>query len=49
MVKLISSDNMEFIIEREYALASGTIKNMLSSSGQFTESRQNEIHLRDIR
>jgi hypothetical protein len=48
-VKLISADNMEFIIDRKCALASGTIKNMLSSPGQFSESVQNEIHFRDIR
>jgi hypothetical protein len=32
-VKLISADNFEFIIDRKCALASGTIKNMLSSPG----------------
>lgn len=32
-VKLISSDKFEFIIDRKCALASGTIKNMLSSPG----------------
>lgn len=48
-VKLISSDGFEFIIERRCALASGTIKNMLSSPGQFTESVQNEINFRDIK
>ncbi|TPX51658.1 hypothetical protein SeMB42_g01838 [Synchytrium endobioticum] len=48
-VKLISSDGFEFIIERKCALASGTLKNMLSSPGQFTESIQNEIRLRDMK
>ncbi|KAJ3125368.1 hypothetical protein HK098_000315 [Nowakowskiella sp. JEL0407] len=48
-VKLISADGFEFIIDRKYAMASGTIKNMLSSPGQFTESIQNEIHFRDIK
>ncbi|KAJ3320250.1 hypothetical protein HDV06_005394 [Boothiomyces sp. JEL0866] len=48
-VKLISSDMFEFIIDRKCALASGTIKNLLSSPGQFTESLQNEIHFRDIK
>ncbi|CAB4377675.1 POZ domain-containing protein [Rhizophagus irregularis] len=47
-VKLISKDGFEFIIERNAALASGTIKNMLSSPGQFMESEQNEVHFRDI-
>lgn len=32
-VKLISSDNHEFIIKREHALTSGTIKAMLSGPG----------------
>lgn len=48
-VKLISSDGFSFIIERKCALASGTIKNMLSSPGQFTESQSNEIHFKDIK
>ncbi len=33
-VKLISYDGHEFIIKREYALTSGTIKAMLSGPGQ---------------
>lgn len=33
-VKLISSDGHEFIINRDYALTSGTIKAMLSGPGQ---------------
>ena len=33
-VKLISSDGFEFIINRKCAMASGTIKNMLSSPGR---------------
>lgn len=32
-VKLISSDNHEFIIKREYAFHSGTIRAMLSGPG----------------
>ncbi|KAI8822031.1 BTB/POZ protein [Fimicolochytrium jonesii] len=48
-VKLVSSDNFEFIIDRKCAMASGTIKNMLSSPGQFTESVQNTVHFRDIK
>lgn len=34
VVKLISSDGYEFVIEREAAMVSGTIKNMLSSPGK---------------
>lgn len=33
-VKLVSSDGHEFIIKREHALTSGTIKAMLSGPGQ---------------
>lgn len=33
-VKLISSDDHEFIIRRDHALTSGTIKAMLSGPGQ---------------
>lgn len=33
-VKLISSDDHEFIINRDYALTSGTIKAMLSGPGK---------------
>jgi hypothetical protein len=33
-VKLISSDDSVFVVERKVALASGTIKNMLSSPGK---------------
>ncbi|TPX31664.1 hypothetical protein SmJEL517_g05065 [Synchytrium microbalum] len=32
-VKLISSDGFEFVIDRKCAMASGTLKNMLSSPG----------------
>lgn len=34
-VKLISSDGHEFIVKREHALTSGTIKAMLSGPGEF--------------
>ena len=37
MVKLISAEGHEFIIDRKCAIVSGTIKAMLS--GQFAESR----------
>ncbi|KAK9511302.1 hypothetical protein O3M35_005877 [Rhynocoris fuscipes] len=47
-VKLISSDGHEFIVKREHALTSGTIKAMLSGPGQFAENETNEIHFREI-
>lgn len=46
-VKLISSDGFDFVVDRNVACLSGTIKNMLSA--QFSESRENEIIFRDIR
>lgn len=47
-VKLISFDGHEFIIKRDYALTSGTIKAMLSGPGQFAENETNEILFREI-
>ncbi|XP_076318931.1 elongin-C-like isoform X1 [Tachypleus tridentatus] len=47
-VKLISSDGHEFIIKREHALTSGTIKAMLSGPGQFAENETNEVNFREI-
>ncbi|KAK3773811.1 hypothetical protein RRG08_011018 [Elysia crispata] len=47
-VKLISSDGHEFIVRREHALTSGTIKAMLSGPGQFSEHENNEINFREI-
>uniref|UniRef100_A0A8D2CJW6 Elongin-C n=1 Tax=Sciurus vulgaris TaxID=55149 RepID=A0A8D2CJW6_SCIVU len=37
-VKLMSSDAHEFVVKREPALASGTIKVMVSGPGQFAEN-----------
>ncbi|XP_062946155.1 elongin-C-like [Cynocephalus volans] len=47
-VKLVSSDSHEFIVKREHALTSGTIKAMLNCSGQFAENESNEVNFRDI-
>ncbi|NP_001155410.1 elongin C-like [Acyrthosiphon pisum] len=47
-IKLISSDGHEFVVKRENALMSGTIKAMLSGPGQFAENETNEIHFREI-
>jgi len=38
VVTLISKEGHEFVIDREAAMVSGTIKNMLSSPGVFVES-----------
>ena len=37
-VKLISADGFEFVIHREAAMRSGTIKNMLVGPGSFSFS-----------
>ena len=47
-VKLISSDGHEFIVKRDLALTSGTIKAMLSGPGQFAENEINELKFREI-
>jgi len=47
-VKLVSSDNHEFIVKRDHALTSGTIKAMLSGPGSFEENETNEINFREI-
>jgi len=47
-VKLISSDGFEFIVKREHALTSGTIKAMLSGPGMFEENDANEVQFREI-
>ncbi|XP_036011335.1 elongin-C-like [Mus musculus] len=46
--KLLSSDGHEFIVKRELALTSGTIKAMLSGPGQFAENETNEVNFREI-
>lgn len=47
-VKLISSDGHVFIVKKEHALISGTIKAMLSGPGQYAENESNEVHFREI-
>lgn len=45
-VKLIASDGHEFVMKRDHALTSGTIKNMLSGPG---ESFSSNVQLRSYR
>merc|ERR1719334_678013 len=47
-IKIVSSDGHEFIIKREHALISGTIKAMLSGPGAFIENEDNEIIFKEI-
>uniref|UniRef100_A0A183C1B1 Elongin-C n=1 Tax=Globodera pallida TaxID=36090 RepID=A0A183C1B1_GLOPA len=47
-VKLVSSDGHEFVIHKEHALISKTIRAMLSGPGQYAENETNEVHFREI-
>ncbi|KAJ7562755.1 hypothetical protein O6H91_03G083100 [Diphasiastrum complanatum] len=47
-VKLISAEGFEFIIDRKAALVSNTLKNMLTSSGSFTETELGEVRFPEI-
>lgn len=47
-IRLVSQDGHEFIIKREYALISATIKAMLDGPGQFTENESNLVNFREI-
>jgi hypothetical protein len=40
MVKLISSDHYEFLVDKRCALISGTIRNMLEGSGKKKKASQ---------
>lgn len=47
-VKLISQDGHEFILKRDHALISVTIKAMLDGPGQFAENESNQVNFREI-
>ncbi|CAM6043163.1 unnamed protein product [Sphagnum compactum] len=47
-VRLISAEGYEFVIEREAALVSNTLKNMLTSTGGFTETQMGEVRFPEI-
>ncbi|CAD6187890.1 unnamed protein product [Caenorhabditis auriculariae] len=47
-VQLVSSDGHEFIVKRELALTSGTIKAMLSGPGVYAENETNVVVFREI-
>ena len=47
-VKLIASDGHEFVLKRDHALTSGTIKSMLSGPGKFSENETNEVRFKEI-
>lgn len=47
-IRLKSQDGHEFIIKRDYALISQTIKAMLDGPGQFAENESNQVNFREI-
>ncbi|CAN8248463.1 unnamed protein product [Cochlearia groenlandica] len=47
-VKLISSEGFEFVIDKEAAMVSQTIRSMLTSPGGFSESKEGVVTFPDI-
>ncbi|CAK9326997.1 unnamed protein product [Citrullus colocynthis] len=47
-VKLISAEGFEFIIHKDAAMVSQTIRNMLTSPGNFAESQHREVTFPEI-
>ncbi|KAF9158649.1 Transcription elongation factor B (SIII), polypeptide 1 (15kDa, elongin C) [Actinomortierella ambigua] len=48
-VTLESAEGFHFVVHRMAAMLSGTVRSMLSSPGQFTESTENIIRFREIK
>ncbi|KAI3436267.1 hypothetical protein D9Q98_002320 [Chlorella vulgaris] len=48
VVKLISAEDFEFVIDYDAACVSNTIRNMLNSQGNFIESEEGEIRFPSI-
>ncbi|XP_059430298.1 uncharacterized protein LOC132163934 [Corylus avellana] len=48
MVKLISSEGFEFVIDKDAAMVSQTIYNMLTSPGSFSETQHGEVTFPEI-
>lgn len=48
MVKLISAEGFEFVIDRDAAMVSNTLKNMLNSTGGFQETESSEVSFPEI-
>eukprot|EP00271_Cylindrocystis_brebissonii_P014136 TRINITY_DN35386_c0_g1_i1.p1 TRINITY_DN35386_c0_g1~~TRINITY_DN35386_c0_g1_i1.p1 ORF type:complete len:136 (-),score=31.23 TRINITY_DN35386_c0_g1_i1:443-850(-) len=48
MVKLISAEGFEYVVSREAAMVSNTIRNMLSSAGGFQEADTGEVRFPEI-
>ncbi|XP_071723060.1 uncharacterized protein [Rutidosis leptorrhynchoides] len=47
-VKLISAEGFEFVVDKEAAMVSHTIRNMLTSPGGFAESQLGEVTFPEI-
>ncbi|VFQ85137.1 unnamed protein product [Cuscuta campestris] len=47
-VELISAEGLEFVIDKEAAMVSQTIHNMLTSLGGFTETDHREVTFLEI-
>ncbi|KAL5747944.1 hypothetical protein ACOSP7_024972 [Xanthoceras sorbifolium] len=47
-VKLISAEGFEFVIDKEAAMVSQTIRNMLTSPGSFAETEHGEVTFPEI-
>uniref|UniRef100_A0A2P2L4X5 Elongin-C n=1 Tax=Rhizophora mucronata TaxID=61149 RepID=A0A2P2L4X5_RHIMU len=47
-VKLISAEGFEFVIDKEAAMVSQTIRNMLTSPGSFAETQHGEVTFPEI-
>lgn len=47
-VKLISAEGFEYVVDYDAACVSNTIKNMLSSQGNFIENEHGEIRFPEI-
>ncbi|KAJ8769239.1 hypothetical protein K2173_001829 [Erythroxylum novogranatense] len=47
-VKLISAEGFEFVIDKEAAMVSQTIRNMLTSPGGFSETEHREVTFPEI-
>ncbi|PAN51039.1 hypothetical protein PAHAL_9G565400 [Panicum hallii] len=48
VVKLISAEGFEFVIDKKAAMVSNTLRNMLTSPGGFSETRQGEVRFPEI-
>ncbi|XP_024399973.1 uncharacterized protein [Physcomitrium patens] len=47
-VKLVSAEGFEFIIDRKAAVISNTLRNMLSSAGNFSETELGVVNFPEI-